>query len=146
MPTILQLCRKYYGTTDLYDLLGITKESKDNESKLLFNVIEKGNLQNCRFAVRKAYYRLSLQVHPDRVPESKKKESTEKFKILGKIYSILSDSNKKALYDEQGVIDEDSDTDLSNFNWLERWRMFFKPITTQDINNYKKEYIGLCCK
>lgn len=74
--------------------------------------------------------------------ESKKSESTKKFQILGKIYSVLSDPNKKALYDEQGIIDEDGDADLSSSNWLERWRMFFKPITEQDINKYKDEYVG----
>lgn len=30
--------------------------------------------------------------------------------VLGKIYAILSDANKRALYDEDGTIDEEDDT------------------------------------
>lgn len=54
------------------------------------------------FSVRKAYHKLSLLVHPDRVEEKEKVEATEKFKVLGKIHSILSDKEKKAIYDESG--------------------------------------------
>lgn len=89
--------------------------------------------------VKKAYYKISLIVHPDRVEESEKQEATEKFKVLSKIYTILTDQNKRALYDEHGVIDDDDD---SGFNWLQMWQQFFKPITVEDINNYEKEYVG----
>lgn len=54
------------------------------------------------FPVRKAYHKLSLLVHPDRVEEKKKAEATEKFKVLGRIHSILSDNEKRAIYDESG--------------------------------------------
>lgn len=95
----------------------------------------------CRtYAVKKAYYRLSLQIHPDRVAESEKEEATEKFKVLTKINAVLSDSNAKALYDEQGIIDDDGEGEC---NWLKRWREFFKPITTKDIENFHQSYIGM---
>lgn len=82
---------------------------------------------------------MSLLVHPDRVTEAEKETATEKFKILTKLHATLTDKDKKALYDEQGIIDDDGDSDVS---WLEMWRQFFKPITTTDIDNFKKEYIG----
>ena len=91
-------------------------------------------------AVKKAYHKLSLKFHPDRVPEEEKEEATEKFKVLGKLYSVLSDPNKKALYDDKGVIDDDDERDLSS--WLELWRTVFKPITDQDIQNYQRDYVG----
>lgn len=94
-------------------------------------------------SVKKAYYKLSLQVHPDRVADDAKEEATEKFKILTKIHGVLIDPVKKALYDEQGILDDDDDGDLSNSSWLEMWRQFFKPITTTDIDNYLKEYQGI---
>lgn len=50
---------------------------------------------------------MTVQLHPDRVVESEKKEATEKFKVLTKINSVLMDKGKKALYDEQGTIDDD---------------------------------------
>lgn len=94
------------------------------------------------FPVKKAYYRLSLQIHPDRVAESEKEEATEKFKVLTKINAVLTDAGTKALYDEQGIIDDDGDTDC---NWLKLWREFFKPITTTDIENFHQKYIGKYC-
>ncbi|KAG4071213.1 hypothetical protein HA402_008948 [Bradysia odoriphaga] len=63
MPSTLDLCEKYYGTRDIYDLMGITKDALEKD-------------------VKKAYYRLSLQVHPDRVPDDEKDVATEKFKVL----------------------------------------------------------------
>lgn len=82
-------------------------------------------------------------MHPDRVSEDDKEIATEKFKILTKLHTTLLDKEKKALYDEQGVIDDDGDADVSNSAWMNLWRQFFKPITTTDIDNYQKEYIGM---
>ena len=40
----------------------------------------------------------------DRVKDEKKKaESTKKFQAMGKAYTILSDKEKKAIYDETGT-------------------------------------------
>lgn len=57
----------------------------------------------CAVSVRKAYHKLSLIVHPDRVDENKKLEATEKFKVLGHVHSILSDTEKRKIYDETGL-------------------------------------------
>lgn len=84
---------------------------------------------------------MSLLVHPDRVEEKIKEEATEKFKVLGKIHSVLSDGEKRKIYDETGQFDEDSD-EFTLRNWDDYWRTLFKPITVQDINNYKKDYQG----
>jgi len=90
--------------------------------------------------VKKSYHKLSLKVHPDRVSEDEKLEATEKFKVLAKIYEVLTDKAKKLLYDEQGIVEDDGD---SNFlSWLELWKTIFKPITKLDIDNYEKEYVG----
>ena len=80
-------------------------------------------------------------MHPDRVDEGVKEEATEKFKVLGKIHSILSDGEKRRIYDETGQFDEDSD-EFAMRNWSEYWRMLFKPVTVQDINKYKQDYQG----
>ncbi|XP_031632578.1 J domain-containing protein CG6693 [Contarinia nasturtii] len=120
MPTTLELCEKYFGTKDIYKLMNLTKDSLEKD-------------------VKKAYYKLSLQVHPDRVSESEKEDATEKFKVLTKINAVLTDPDKKALYDQQGIIDDDGDSDC---NWLKLWREFFKPITTTDIENFHQKYIG----
>jgi len=68
---------------DYYDILGIKKES---------------TLQQ----VKKAYRSLALKHHPDRVPEDQKKASEEKFKEISEAYGVLSDPQKRSLYDQYG--------------------------------------------
>lgn len=46
---------------------------------------------------------MSLKIHPDRVEESEKKICTEKFQILGRIHAILSDKDKRSVYDRTGT-------------------------------------------
>ena len=91
--------------------------------------------------MKKAYHKLSLLVHPDRVPEETKDEATEKFKVLGTIHSILSDNDKRKIYDETGQFDEESEEVVMR-NWADYWRTLFKEITIQDINNYETNYKG----
>lgn len=49
--------------------------------------------------IKKSYYRLSKQYHPDHNPGDA--GAAEKFKAVGKAYSILSDDVKRKEYDEQ---------------------------------------------
>ena len=53
--------------------------------------------------VKRAYHRLSLKFHPDRVSEEQKTEATEKFKVISAIHSILSNKSKRQLYDKTGT-------------------------------------------
>lgn len=92
-------------------------------------------------AVKKAYYKKALQLHPDRVPEDEKKEATEKFKVLAKVNEVLNDDSRRALYDEQGII-QDEDDEKFGSTWLEAFKNLFKPITDSDIDNYKHNYVG----
>ncbi|XP_062550070.1 J domain-containing protein CG6693-like [Armigeres subalbatus] len=123
MPSTSTLCVKYYGTRDFYKVFGVSKDAKESE-------------------IKKSYYKLSLKVHPDRVEKAEKAVASEKFKVLSKIYSVLSDRNKRALYDEQGTIDDDDDADSSDINWLAFWQKFFKPVSTDDIDDFEKDYKG----
>ncbi|XP_001660148.2 J domain-containing protein CG6693 [Aedes aegypti] len=121
MPSTLESCELFYGTRDVYKIFDLPNNAQEKE-------------------IKKAYYKLSLKVHPDRVKENEKEDATEKFKVLSKIYSILSDKDKRALYDEQGVIDDDDDS--NGTKWMTMWQQFFKPISTEDISNFEKVYIG----
>ena len=52
--------------------------------------------------IKKAYRELALRFHPDRVPQEQKKEAEEKFKDISEAYAVLSDAQKRALYDQYG--------------------------------------------
>ncbi|XP_043482440.1 dnaJ homolog subfamily C member 9 [Leptopilina heterotoma] len=122
MAGLLDLCEKYFGARELYEVLEIPKTADQKQ-------------------VKKAYHKLSLLVHPDRVEESVKVEATEKFKVLGRIHSILSDNDKRKIYDETGQFDEESDEVVMR-NWADYWRTLFKPITVKDIKDYEETYKG----
>ncbi|XP_023933825.2 dnaJ homolog subfamily C member 9 [Bicyclus anynana] len=120
---LLELCEKYYNTTNLYEVLQITEKATEKE-------------------VKKAYHKLSLQVHPDRVKDDQKLDATEKFKVLGGVHAILSDKDKRSLYDETKSVDEDDYNVVNDKDWNVYWRLLFKKITEDDIKAYEKEYIG----
>ncbi|XP_011179281.1 J domain-containing protein CG6693 [Zeugodacus cucurbitae] len=119
---LLDLCEEYFGERDIYKLLDLEKNALPRD-------------------IKKAYYKMSLQVHPDRVEEDKKAEATEKFKVLSKAYTVLSDKEKRDLYDEKGVIiDEDDEGKLSS--WMDLWGQVFRTVTEEDIVNYENSYVG----
>lgn len=156
MSSTLDLCEKFFGTRDIYELMGIEKNALQKDGNYhtrhisafflhrFVNAVQFFSISLlilCFFlTVKKAYYRLSLQVHPDRVAEADKLNATQKFQVLTKLNGVLSDTEKKALYDEQGIIDdEDSNTET---DWEKLWKQYFKPISDADIENFKKGFIG----
>ncbi len=68
---------------DYYEILGVRKGATAEELK-------------------KAYRELALRHHPDRVPPEKKKEAENTFKEISEAYGVLSDPQKRALYDQYG--------------------------------------------
>ncbi|XP_012693162.2 dnaJ homolog subfamily C member 9 [Clupea harengus] len=116
---LLERCEELFKTSNLYDVLGVTKEASDAE-------------------VRRGYYKVSLQVHPDRAQDDEL--ATEKFQALGKVYEVLKDEDQRAIYDEQGIVDEESDGLNQDRNWEEYWRLLFPKITLEDILEFEKKY------
>lgn len=66
---------------DYYEILGVAKGASEDE-------------------IKKSYRRLAMKHHPDRNPNDKSAEA--KFKEAKEAYEVLSDSKKRAVYDQFG--------------------------------------------
>jgi molecular chaperone DnaJ len=83
---------------DYYEVLSVNRNASDED-------------------IKKAYRRLALQYHPDR---NNAPEATERFKEATEAYQVLSDSEKRSLYDRYGHSAFDraaggANVDFSNF-------------------------------
>ena len=66
---------------DYYDVLGISRSADEKE-------------------IKRAYRKLAKKYHPDTNPGDKQAE--QKFKEITEAYNVLSDSERKKLYDQYG--------------------------------------------
>lgn len=62
MPGLLDDCKRYLGSCELYTVLGVRSTAGEAE-------------------IRRGYHKTSLKVHPDRVSEGEKVEATLKFQV-----------------------------------------------------------------
>ena len=68
---------------DYYETLGVPKNASDEE-------------------IKKAYRKLAMKHHPDRNQDDNAKAAEAKFKEAKEAYEMLSDSQKRAAYDQHG--------------------------------------------
>src|SRR5687768_16919247 len=86
---------------DYYEVLSVSRSASDDD-------------------IKKAYRKLALQYHPDR---NSAPEATERFKEATEAYQVLSDAEKRGLYDRYGHSAFDrgggaGSVDFSNFGGL----------------------------
>ena len=65
---------------DYYEVLGVTKTTPINE-------------------IKSQYRKLALKFHPDR---NKSQEAAEHFKEISEAYAVISDPEKRKIYDQYG--------------------------------------------
>lgn len=65
---------------DYYSVLGVSSDSNEEE-------------------IRRAYKRLALRYHPDKNPDA---DAEDKFKQIAQAYDVLTDPEKRTIYDQQG--------------------------------------------
>ena len=63
MASFLETVLEHFSTDNLYEALGVNKDCQEVELK-------------------RAYHRLSLQVHPDKVPPGEAAAATKKFQVI----------------------------------------------------------------
>ncbi len=81
---------------DYYEVLGVSKTASDDE-------------------IKKSYRKLALKYHPDRNPDNK--EAEEKFKEAAEAYEVLSNPEKKKIYDQYGHEGINSSFGSGGFQW-----------------------------
>lgn len=119
---ISQQIKTHFGSTKLYEILQVSSTATSSE-------------------IKKAYMKLALKHHPDKGGDS----ST--FQALSMVHAILSDEEKRKIYDESGLIDNDNDDEMhsneQNFEfWNQYFRNLFPKLTISAIEKFAKEYIG----
>jgi len=96
-------------TKNYYDILGIPKTDDENE-------------------IKKAYKKLAVKWHPDKNPDNKE-EAELKFKEISEAYQVLSDNEKREIYNnygEEGLKNEGGMNGGTNFNSAnDIFNMFF---------------------
>ncbi len=81
---------------DYYEVLGVPKTADEAE-------------------IKKAYRKLAMQFHPDKNPDNK--EAEDKFKEASEAYEVLSDKDKRQIYDQYGHAGIDQQFGNGGFNW-----------------------------
>jgi len=65
---------------DYYEVLGVSKDASQED-------------------IKRAYRKLAVQYHPDR---NKSPDATDKFKEVSEAYAVISDDEKRSMYDQYG--------------------------------------------
>lgn len=105
----------------LYEILGVERTASQQE-------------------IKKAYHKLALRLHPDKNPGDE--EAKEKFQQLQKVISVLGDEEKRSLYDETGITDDDALVGEAADNLQEYFRTVYKKVTEADIEDFEAKYRG----
>jgi DnaJ-class molecular chaperone len=100
------------NSKNLYDILNVSKESSDDD-------------------IKKAYRKLAVKHHPDKTGSSDDKM----FKAISQAYEILSNPEKRRIYDETGNIENIDDI----LKQREFFNGFFNPFGGQNIIRFNPD-------
>jgi DnaJ family protein C protein 9 len=107
---------------DLYSLMGLEKTASQDD-------------------IRKSYLKMAVRLHPDKNPDDA--TSHDNFQSLQKAYAILSDPQKRKIYDQTGDIDSAESLTGEQFdNLYNFYRSQYAKVTEGDIVSFQNQYRG----
>lgn len=110
--------KKCFGHTDIYAILEVERDAHPS-------------------AIKKAYMKLALRHHPDKGGEA------ETFQAISVAHAILSDPEKRKVYDKSGLVDDlDEDMDQNFAFWYQHFRNLTPTVTVQAIDKLEEAYVG----
>ena len=103
---------------NLYSLLGVDKTATNAE-------------------IKKAYRRLVFVYHPDK--NKTDPDAGSKFANITRAYKILSNPDRRKIYDETGDYDDEDEGKINIAETLNYFRKIYSP---KDIESFQKKYIN----
>ena len=114
------------ASNDLYNVIGVNKTATASQ-------------------IKKAYYKAALTCHPDKFPDDP--TATAKFQALSRAHAVLSDEEKRAVYDATGIVDDGTDDfgpgeGAGEDHWEEYFRSMFPAVTIEKVEKFAQSYRG----
>ena len=105
------------GKKDYYETLNVKKDANESE-------------------IKNSYRKLALKYHPDKNTSS---GAEEKFKEISEAYAVLSNKEKRNLYDTYGHdgINQKYTSEVNNIHWIP----FFQSYV--EINDFQYKYVEI---
>lgn len=141
---LLQRCEEVFGTADLYQVLGVRREASAGEVRRGYHKVSLQVHPDRVAEGAKEDATRRFQVGPARPPGGRwwgpsgcgltragplsLSLSPPSSQILGQVYAVLSDQEKRAVYDELGAVSDDSDAFAQDHDWRTYWRLLFKKV------------------
>ena len=106
--------------TALYELLGVESTAEAAQ-------------------IKRAYLKAARVCHPDKCADE---DANARFIEVNRAYATLSDEQKRKLYDQMGIVDEESALPAGGGTWEAFWNDFYERVSTQKLDALAAEYRG----
>eukprot|EP00899_Mesostigma_viride_P020788 jgi/Mesvir1/28710/Mv19681-RA.1 len=115
-------------------------QEEDGEKKSLYEILGVPSTAT-QGEIKKAYYSMALKLHPDKNPGNE--EAHRNFQTLQRVYAVLGDADKRAIYDKTGSLEDSEELGGEQFEQLYNYyRSMYPEVTVDAIESYENTYRG----